>query len=889
MKWFNVIAARLRALAGRESVIRDIDEELRLHVEMETEQNVARGMSLAEARRAAHMSFGNFDSIRDTAYTVRGGGLMETFLQDVRYGVRVLAKHKGFTAVAVLTLALGIGANTAIFSVVNDLLLRPLPYNDADRVVMLWEVTPSGRHMNTTSRANFRAWREQGASFESMAAFSDQRMNLTGAGEPEEVSVQLATPDLFKVLGVEPLQGRVLVEDDGREGSTGVVLSYGFWKRRFGGEPGLVGKSITLNGLPYNVVGIMPPSFYWHIKQRSGTGKPAEMWGVLPMPPPGEGPNSNERGRFLSVVGRLKRGVTVEQAEAEIKTIHTRLGQDSTFNKNYTAEVIPLREQFVGNIRPALWVLLGAVGLVLLIACANVANLLLSRVAAREKEIALRTALGARRTRVIRQLLTESLLLSLLGSALGLLVAWWGIGALVAISPRDLVNLQNVGINMTVLGWTLGVTLLTSVLFGIAPALEATRLNLNDALKEGGKGADAQGSRSRRLRGVLVVGEVALALMLLAGAGLLVKSFAQMRKIDTGFETENVLTMVLRLPPSKYREDAQYVAFFRQTLERVRATPGVQSAGVVNFLPLYGGLGSATSFNIEGQPVPPRGTGPSTNVRVADSGYFKTMGIPLRRGRTFTDVEDSEARHVILVSESFARKHFPNEDPIGKRIKVFMAEDPAWTEIVGVVGDVRYDNLTVEAEPFVYYPQPELTYEFMTLVIRTAGDPAEMAPAIRREIAAIDPDQPVSDVRTMSQVMADTVARARFNTLLLGIFAGLATLLAAVGIFGVMSYSVQLRTREIGLRMALGAQPGRVLMLVLRQGLLLTLIGIGVGLAGALLLSRVMSGLLYGVGTNDPATFAAIVVVLAVVSLIACYIPARRATRVDPLIALKYE
>src|SRR5919107_3528954 len=611
MKWFNVIAARLRALAGRESVISDIDREMRLHVEMETEENLARGMSPAEARRAAYMSFGNFDSIRDTAYTVRGGGLMETFLQDVRYGVRVLAKNKGFTAVAVLTLALGIGANTAIFSVVNDLLLRPLPYSDAGRVVMLWEVTPSGRHMNTTSRANFRQWREQGQSFESVAAFSDQRLNLTGAGEPEEVAVQLATPDLFKVLGVEPLHGRVLVEDDEKQGSAGVVLSYGFWKRRFGGDPGLVGKPITLNGLPFTVVGVMPPSFHWHIKQRSGTGKPAEVWGVLPMPPPGDPASATERGRFLSVVGRLKRGVTFEQAEAELKTIHTRLGADSTFNKNFSAEVIPLREQFVGNVRPALWVLLGAVALVLLIACANVANLLLSRVAAREREIALRTALGARRSRVVRQLLTESLLLSLLGSGLGLLIAWWGISALVAISPRDLVSLQNVGINMTVLAWTLGVTLLTSLLFGIMPALEATRLNLNDALKEGGKGADAQGSRSRRLRGALVVGEVALALMLLVGAGLLVKSFAQLRKIDTGFETDNVLTMVLRLPASKYKDDPQYVAFFRQALERIRATPGVRSAGIVNFLPLYGGLGSATGFNIEGKPEPPRGTGPS--------------------------------------------------------------------------------------------------------------------------------------------------------------------------------------------------------------------------------------------------------------------------------------
>ncbi len=888
MRWLNILSDRLRALLGREAVIRDIDEELRLHIELETESNVRRGMSHSEARRAALLSFGSYDGARDAAYGVRGGGLMETLLQDIRYGARVLARQKGFTAVAVITLALGIGANTAIFSVVNELLLRPLPYRDADRVVMLWEVTPSGRHMNTTSRANFREWRAQGSSFESVAAFSDQRLNLTGAGEPEEVAVQLATPDLFKVLGVPPMLGRVLVEDDIKRDSAGVVLSNAFWKRRFGADPNIVGKPITLNGFPFNVVGVMPPSFQWFISQRSGTGKPPEVWMVLPMPAPGA-QNANERGRFLNVVGKLKPGVSYGQAESEIKTIHTRLAADSDFNKNYTAEVIPLREQLVGNVRPALWVLLGAVGLVLLIACANVANLLLSRVAAREKEIALRTALGARRVRVIRQLLTESLLLSLLGSGLGLLVAWWGIGALVAISPRDLVNLQNVGINMTVLGWTLGVTLLTSVLFGIVPALEATRLNLNDALKEGSKGSAAPGSRSHILRSAFVVMEVAISLVLLVGAGLLIKSFAQLRKIDTGFDTENVLTMVLRLPASKYKEDPQYINFFRQALERIRATPGVRSAGIVNYLPLYGGLGAATGFNVEGQPVPPRGTGPSTNVRVADADYFKTMGIPLKRGRLFNEAEDAEARHVILVSDSFARRYFPNEDPLGKRLKVFMSEDPAWCEVIGVVGDVRYENLTAEAEPFVYYPHPELTYEFMTIVVKTAGDPADMAPTIRREISALDPDQPVSDVRTMTQVMAQTVARARFNTLLLSIFAGLATLLAAVGIFGVMNYSVQLRTREMGLRMALGAQPRRVLMLVLRQGMLLTVVGIVVGLGGALALSRVMSGLLYGVGATDPLTFAAIVVVLAVVALIACYIPARRATRVDPLIALKYE
>ncbi|MFP5260954.1 MAG: ADOP family duplicated permease [Blastocatellia bacterium] len=887
MRGLGIFSARLRALLGREEVIADIDEEMRLHVEMDTEANIERGMSPDEARRAALRSFGNFGSIRDAAYGIRGGGMTETLLQDIRYGARGLAKQRGFTAIAVLTLALGIGANTAIFSVVNELLLRPLPFRDADRLVMLWEISSEGRHQNTTSRANFRAWREQSTAFESMAAFSDQRLNLTGDGEPEELSVQLTTPELFQVLGVEPILGRALTQEDARPGAPEVaVLSYGLWQRRFGGDPQAVGKPIRLNGAPYMVVGVLPAGFEWHIRKRSGTGKPAEIWTVLAMPTEGPG----VIGRFLSAVARLKPGVTPAQAESEMKTIAARLEQDAPrYNKGTSAEVIPLREQFVGNVRPALLILLGAVGFVLLIACANVANLMLARAAAREKEIALRTALGAHRFRIVRQLLTESLLLAFLGSLLGLALAWWGIRALVAISPSDLVNLRGVGINLTVLAWTLGVSLLTGIIFGIAPALEATRLNLNDALKEGGKGAGGQASRSRRLRGALVVAEVALALVLLASAGLLVKSFAHLRRIDTGFSTDNVLTMVVRLPDGKYRQEQQIVAFFRQATERVRALPGVRSVGIVNYLPLYGGLGSNTGFSIEGRPAPQPGEEPGTNVRVSDQGYFAAMGIPLLRGRNFTDLEASEARHVVLISESLARQHFPGEDPIGKRISVEMFEKPNPTEIIGIVGDVRYDSLTDEAEPTVYFPHPELTYEFMTLVIRTAGDPAEMAPAVRGELRAIDPEQPVSDVRTMNQVMTETVGRARFNTLLLGLFAGLATLLAAVGIFGVMNYSVTLRTHEIGIRMALGAQEGRVLMLILRQGLLLTLAGIGAGLVGAFALTRVLSGLLFGVEATDPATFAAIVLLLGVVSLIACYIPARRATRVDPLVALRYE
>ncbi len=888
MKWFNILRDRLRALRQRETVLNDIDREMRSHLELQVEANIKAGMSPGEAREKAMRSFGNVNRAVDAAYDVKGGGVFETLMQDIRYGIRMLAKHKSFTAIAVITLALGIGANTAIFSVVNELLLRPLPYGDPERIVMLWEVTPEGRHQNTTSRANFRRWREQSTSYENVAAFTDQRLNLTGSGEPEELSVQFATAEFFKVLGVDPLFGRTfLPEDDKPESPAIAVLSYGLWQRRFGGQPNIIGQTITLNAFKFTIVGVMPPNFQFHIKQRSGTGRPAELWTVLPMP---TGPGVNERGRFLSAVGRLKPGVTREHAEAELRTIEARLSDEAPqFNKNYSAEVLPLREQFFGNVRRPLWLMLGAVGFVLLIACANVANLLLSLATSREKEIAVRAALGARRGRIVRQLLTESLLLALLGSVLGLGLAWLGIKALMLISPRDLVSLQTVSLNTTVLLWTLGVSLLTGIIFGLAPALHISRLNLNDSLKEGGKSESGQASGSRRLRNALVVSEIALAVVLLASAGLLIRSFVRLQQVDRGFETDNILSMVIRLPEAKYQQDPQLVTFFAQALDRIRQLPGVRSAGMVNHLPLYGGLGSNTGFKILGRPEPPPGQGPGTDVRVVDAGYFPTMGIPLLRGRNFSDLELKEPKHVILINEVLARKYFADEDPIGKRLDVAMFEKPTPAEIIGVVGNVRYDSLIDELPPAVYFPHPDLAYSFMTLVIRTDGEPSAIAPAVQREIRGLDPNQPISDVRTMNQVMSEWVARSRFNTLLLALFAALATLLSAVGIFGVMNYSVALRTREIGLRLAVGAQPRQVLLLILKQGFVLTIVGVVFGLAAAFALTRLLSGLLFGVTAVDVTTFTTISLVLVIVSLLACYLPARRAMQIDPLSALRYE
>jgi predicted permease len=877
---------RLRGLLRRKSVEREMEEELRFHLRMRAEENVRRGMAADEAERAALKSFGQFGRIKEYCRDVKGGGLLESLLQDLKFGARTLLKSRGFTLVAVLTLAIGIGANTAIFSVVEAVLLRALPYRDADRLVMLWENNRlRNRPHNVVNPGNLLDWREQAGSFEEVAGFSDQRFNLAGGGEPEEVAGQAATPNLFRLLGARPALGRTLLPGDEDGGRSVAVISHGLWQRRFGGSPEVIGKTLILDGGGATVVGVMPPDFKWFVKENSLSGKPAEVWVPLALP---DQLRAGRRGRYLSAVARLKPGVTFEQAQGEMETVASRLeAQYPEIDKGWGATVVPLRDQLAGEIKPALLVILGAVGFVLLISCVNVANLLMARAAGRRKEMSLRAALGAGRLRIVRQLLTESMLLAVAGGALGLLLAYWGVGALVALSPPNLLGEGQVGVNLTVLAFTLAVSLLTGVAFGVAPALEASRLNLSESLKESSRG-NVGGGRAGRVRGALVVAEVGLALVLLVGAGLMVRSFLRLQAVHPGFDAGNLLTMRVMLPQTKYPEDARKVEFFRRAAERLRALPGVRSVSAVSALP-FADLGAATSFTVVGKPAPPAGERLTTDLRVADENYFRTMNIPVVAGRTFGEQEAVEDRKVAVVNEAMARKYFPGEDPLGKRIVVNMSSQPTPTEIIGVVGDARYDKLDGELRPMVYWTPPQLTYSSMSLVVRTGGDPAALGPAAVREIQAIDKDQPVSDVRTMESWLADSTARTRFGTLLLGAFACAALLLAAVGIYGVISYSVAQRRNEIGIRMALGAQGRDVLRLVVGQGMRLVLAGVGVGIVGAFALTRLMSGLLYGVAATDPPTFAANALLLAAVSLLACYVPARRATRVDPLHALRRE
>ncbi|HKQ77464.1 MAG TPA: ABC transporter permease [Blastocatellia bacterium] len=811
---------------------------------------------------------------------------METLWKDLRLGARSLLKQPTFTIVAVIALALGVGANTAIFSVVHAVLLQSLPYRDADRLVSVWEHNRRrGNDQNVINMGNFFDWKEQNRVFEDMAAFFDMTANLTSGGEPEEIPSQIATTSLFNILGVNPIMGRTFTPDEGRQGQPNVVvIGFELWQRRFGGDPQIIGRKLVLNGNEATVIGVMPADFNWHIKAGSMTRKIAQIWTPWQV-----GEQARQRqGRFASAVARLKPGVTFEQAQAEMKAIGGRLEQQyNQFNTNWGVNVVPLRKQFTGEIHLALLVLLCAVGMVLLIACANVANLLLVRAAGRQREVAVRAALGANRGRIIRQLLTESLLLAGLGGLAGLALAWWGTDLLVSLAPPDLLNLSQVKINAPVLGFTLGISLLTGVVFGLAPAFEATRLNLHGSLKEGGKNIGGS-MRSQRLRNSLVVIEVALALVLLVCAGLLIRSFARLQSVDPGFNAHNVLTMRVSLPTRKYDNDQKRIDFFRQAVGQMQTLPGVESVGAVSFLP-FAAPHAGTGVHIEGRPKLPPGQGLNTGVIVSDLNYFRTMQIPLKRGRLFTDQEAAEMRHVVVINEEFARKNFPGEDPLGKRVVIDMKDDNQPCEIIGIVGDSKHMNLDAEVQPMSYWPHPELTYSRMTFVIRTKGEPTVVAKGARNVISSLDPEQPVADARTMESLIGTSVARARFNTLLLTIFAVVALLLAGVGIYGVMAYSVAQRTHEIGVRVALGARATDVLRLVVRRGMTLALAGVALGVAASFALTRLMKTLLFNVSETDPLTFAGIPLLLTIVALLACLIPARRAAKVDPIVALRCE
>jgi len=796
----------------------------------------------------------------------------------------MLFKNPAITIISLLALTLGIGANTAIFSVVNAVLLRSMPYGDAEKLVLVWEKKKNAAtDQNVINIGNYSDWKEQNKVFSDMAAFADTTANFTGAGEPEEIPSQIATGNLFSVLGTNALLGRTFTQEDADNEAPVIVISYGLWQRRFGGSPQIVGQKIQLNNQENVVIGVLPEEFGWHVQKGSITNKSAELWQPWRISPELRA----RTGRFASAVARLKPGVSLAQAQAEMDSIGARLEAERKTNTNWGVNVVPLRTQFTGDIRQPLLILLGAVGFVLLIACANVANLLLARASSRRKEIAVRVGLGASRLRIVRQLLTESLLLSIIGGALGIGVAWWGTRALVYLSPPSLVELRNANVSLPVLGFTFGLALITGLVFGLVPALEASRFNLQGSLKEGGKNIGGS-SYSRRFRNIFAVVQVALALVLLVGAGLLVKSLRQLQSVDPGFNSSNLLTMRISLPLKRYDTDEKKLDFFRRATEQLETLPGVQSVGSVNSLP-FNGLHSATSVHIDGTPVRPAGQELKTGVCVTDRNYFQTMQIPLKRGRLFTAQEASEMRHVVVINETFALQNLPGEDPIGKRLLINMKAEKVPTEIIGVVGDNKHMGLDVEVKPMAYWPQPELVYPGMTFVIRSGSDPESLAPSVRSIIHGLDPLQPVAEVNTMEKLLSTSVARSRFSATLLTVFSVVALVMAVVGIYGVMSYSVVQRTHEIGVRIALGAQRGDVLRLVVLKGVVLGLVGVGVGLAAALALTRLLSSLLFEVKPTDIVTYAAVAVALFLITLVACYVPARRATKVDPLKALRYE
>ena len=891
----------LRVLFRKEQLELAIDDELRFHLDKLTAEKVDAGMSLQEARRRARIELGGVEQVKEKVREVRWGTILETFWQDIRYGARMLRRNPGFTIVAVLTLALGIGASTAIFSVVQGVLLRSLPYPEPERLVMLWR---EAGHRYWLATPEYFDYRERQRTLEDFAVYRTSGGNLTGRGEVLRVNIANVSVGFFPVLGVQPLLGRTFTEDEDLPGNNRViVLEHGFWQRRFGGDPSVVGETLTLDDQNYTVVGVMP----------AGVGFPGDMagawagsgvlnanvdlWTPLALDPA----NPGSRGAHIILsLARMKSGTGLELATQDVLRITSDLQREypdsypEQFRDFQVLQLRSLHESLVGEVRPALLILLGAVVCVLLIACANVANLLLGRASSREKEIALRAALGAGQVRLIRQLLTEHMLLSFLGGLLGLLFALWGVDALIQLGPQNLPRLQEVGIDTRVLGFAFGLTVLTGVLFGLAPALRTSRAELTESLKEGGRSSGAPGRH--RLRNVLVVGELAVSLVLLIGAGLLLKSFTVLLQVDPGFRTENVLSFRLALPQAKYAQADVRTAFYQQLLAGVEALPGVQSAGAISYLPLATSGGSSALMpegmprNFPQYPIPYGLV--DAHWRVATPGYFRVMGITLVQGRFLTSSDTAEALRAVVVDENLARRAWPGEEYIvGKRLAFPRrgAEQDWWT-VVGVVRHTRHIRLERQDTLQAYFPLAQSPSRLsMHVVLKTMSDPGSVLSAVRNEVGSLDAALPLFDVEMMDRRLAQSMAQPRFNVLLMGLFAALALILGAVGLYGVISYSVSQRTHEIGIRMALGARRGAILRMVVGQGMLLSIVGAVLGLAGGVALTRYLESLLFGVASTDILTFSAVPALLLTVALLACYVPARRATKVDPMVALRYE
>jgi putative ABC transport system permease protein len=888
------VLARLASLFRRQTDERELAREIASHLALLQERFERQGLTPAEAQLAARRAYGGVEQAKELHREARSFVWVEHLAKDLRHGWRSLLRTPGFTAVAVIALALGIGANTAIFSVVNAVLLRPLPYKDADRLV-----TVLHRGTGPVSTANYIDWRDQSHSFEAMGGADYWAANLSGndpsdSNPAEHILGLKVTQNLFPLLGVQPLIGRLFLPGEDQEGSDReVILSYRLWQRRFNGDRNVLGKTITLNGDRYVVVGVMPSTFQFAPFWATHT----ELW-----VPNAFGNTIHDRGgNHLRVFARLKPGVTVKRAQADMATITARLEKQYP-GSNRGVTVRPLKENVVGDIRTPLLMLLGAVAFVLLIACANVAHMLLALTTDRQKEIAVRIALGAGRARVIAQFLTESLLLAAMGAAAGFLLAWWGIKLLVTISPAYIPRVETVTIDGRVLFFLLSATGITALIFGLAPAMHVTSGNLSGALKEGGRG-DTDSIRRNRLRSFLVASEFALAFILLIGAGLMIRSFFALQAIDPGFNPHNVLSMVVSVAGTKEEPAAQRMAFYRQLLQRVRSVPGVVSAGAINHLPLAGDLWDR-NFLIEGRPKPRAGESPDAVYRLIMPGYFETMRLRLLRGRMFSDRDDEHAPGVVIINERAAREYWPGEDPLGKRLAVDSdeARKPVWLTVVGIAANAKQEDWAVPPYPEVYLaalqnrdflgengPGIGTHMTYITLVVRGSGNPADLASALKQTVWSFDKNLPISDVLTMDRVVADATAEPRFEMLLFGIFAAIALVLAVVGIYGVMSYSVSRRTREIGIRMSLGAGRSEVMRMVIGQGMQQALAGAGAGVGSALLLSQLMVKMLYGVRPSDPVTFGSVIVVLGLAALLATCVPARRATRIEPMTALRNE